>query len=473
MADGAITASLQVATDAAGNTFTPVAAGNSATLDQDVTEQATLSFADTLIGAAGATAVHFSVDGLAPDDSGTITFSDAANNTKTVDIVNGTPVSATVDLSGFTDGTVTASLSASDAAGNTFTADSSNTATLDQDNGEQAALSLSFVDTTILTAHANAVHFTVGGLDAEDSAVVTFRDSLGSTTTKTVSANGTATVDLSGLADGAITASLQVATDAAGNTFTPVAASNSATLDQDATEQAVDDPFASTVSTPEGLPDFQGSISGTIPVALNNAGQISGTYVDASGITHGFLYSGSTYTTIDDPLAGTFGTAVRAINDTGQIVGYYITNGTITDGHSFLYRGSTYTALDIPGARDGSATFAFGLNNAGNVVGYYVNSQQDSYGFLYTGGTYTTLADPSAYAGGISTHAFSINNAGQIVGDYQDLAGPFPRLPLHRRHLHHYKRPLRHRHPCHRDQRCGPDRWLVHGQQRPRSRLSR
>ena len=118
--------------------------------------------------------MHFSVGGLASDDSGSITFTDAANNSKTVDIVNGTPVSATVNLSGFSDGTVTASLSASDAAGNTFTANSSNTATLDQDKGEQAALSLSFVNTTILTAHANAVQFTVGGLDPEDSAVVTF-----------------------------------------------------------------------------------------------------------------------------------------------------------------------------------------------------------------------------------------------------------------------------------------------------------
>src|SRR5580704_14161727 len=231
--DGTVTATLS-ASDAAGNLFTATSS-NAAVLDRDATETASLSFVDTTIQTAQANAVHFTVGGLAADDNGAVTFSDGVH-TATVGIAGGAAVSPTVDLSGFNDGTVTATLSASDAAGNLITATSSNAAVLDQDATETA--SLSFVDTTIQTAHANAVHFAVGGLDAEDSAVVTFTDHLGGSTTKTVSANGTTTVDLSGLADGTITASMQVATDPAGNSFTPVAASNQATLDQDATETA-------------------------------------------------------------------------------------------------------------------------------------------------------------------------------------------------------------------------------------------
>ena len=37
-------------------------------------------------------------------------------------------------------------------------------------------------------------------------------------------------------------------------------------------------------------------------------GQIVGEYRDAGGRTHGFLYSGGFYTTLDDPLAGSLGT---------------------------------------------------------------------------------------------------------------------------------------------------------------------
>jgi hypothetical protein len=158
-----------------------------------------------------------------------VTFSDgnAAHN-QVVTITNGVATASTVNLSGLTDGPITATLAASDAAGNTFSASAN--ATLDQDAGEQAALSVAFNTTTITAGQANAVPFTVGGLEADDSAVVTFKDHLGATRTASVSGDGTATVNLSGLAGGTITASMQVAPDAAGNTFVPVNASNSATL---------------------------------------------------------------------------------------------------------------------------------------------------------------------------------------------------------------------------------------------------
>src|SRR5262249_25121844 len=56
-------------------------------------------------------------------------------------------------------------------------------------------------------------------------------------------------------------------------------------------------------------------------------------YWDSHGTAHGFLYSGGTYTTLDDPL-GTKGTVAGGINDTGQIVGgYFDSNGT---EHGFL-----------------------------------------------------------------------------------------------------------------------------------------
>src|SRR5262249_58906096 len=58
---------------------------------------------------------------------------------------------------------------------------------------------------------------------------------------------------------------------------------------------------------------------------------IVGRYFNASG-THGFLYSGGIYTTLDDPLA-TNGTNATGINNTGQIVGNYTDS---TGAHGFL-----------------------------------------------------------------------------------------------------------------------------------------
>jgi probable HAF family extracellular repeat protein len=52
----------------------------------------------------------------------------------------------------------------------------------------------------------------------------------------------------------------------------------------------------------------------------------------------------SEYTILEDPLA-TQGTAALGINATGQIVGYYATANV---EHGFLYSGGTYTTLDDP-----------------------------------------------------------------------------------------------------------------------------
>src|ERR1700733_4621435 len=56
----------------------------------------------------------------------------------------------------------------------------------------------------------------------------------------------------------------------------------------------------------------------TSPSALNNIGQIVGTYIDDAGNGHGFLETGGRYVTVEVPGAVI---ALGGINDFGQIVG--------------------------------------------------------------------------------------------------------------------------------------------------------
>jgi probable HAF family extracellular repeat protein len=67
-----------------------------------------------------------------------------------------------------------------------------------------------------------------------------------------------------------------------------------------------------------------------------------------------------TYTTLDVP--GSAVTQANGINDAGQIVGYYDAGGT---SHGFLLSGGVYTILDVPGA---ALTNAFGINASGRGV---------------------------------------------------------------------------------------------------------
>jgi probable HAF family extracellular repeat protein len=67
-----------------------------------------------------------------------------------------------------------------------------------------------------------------------------------------------------------------------------------------------------------------------------------------------------------------------------------------------------------------NATYARGINDAGQIVGLYEDSSGTQHGFLYSGGKYTTIDDP---LGTVDTAAFGINDAGQIAGYYQDSSG--------------------------------------------------
>jgi probable HAF family extracellular repeat protein len=89
-----------------------------------------------------------------------------------------------------------------------------------------------------------------------------------------------------------------------------------------------------------------------------------------------FLYSGGVFTKLNDPQGDIH---AYGINDAGQIVGeYYGANGR-TSG--FLKSGNTYIDIDVPGAYD---TVAMGINDAGQIVGNYIDANGIDHGFLAT-----------------------------------------------------------------------------------------
>ena len=124
---------------------------------------------------------------------------------------------------------------------------------------------------------------------------------------------------------------------------------------------------------------------GTEAFGINDAGQIVGNYFDSSGTEHGFLYSGGTYTTLNDPLGDRLAPSRRASMTWARSSGTYVdSSGT---QHGFLYSGGTYTTIDDA---LGSSTTSTGINNAGQIVGYYTDSSGTLHGFLATPPATTT-----------------------------------------------------------------------------------
>lgn len=127
------------------------------------------------------------------------------------------------------------------------------------------------------------------------------------------------------------------------------------------------------------------------------------------------------YSFINFDVPGSAGaTVVSGINDAGQIVGYYSVGDRFHPGvQSFLREpdGSYTTLTGLAGCCFNVR--AGGINNAGQVVG------SDGKGFLRDpDGSYTALSGP---AGTDSSGASGISNNGQIVGSYQSSSFSYSR----------------------------------------------
>lgn len=145
------------------------------------------------------------------------------------------------------------------------------------------------------------------------------------------------------------------------------------------------------------------------PLGINDFGQIVGTYVNSSGTTEGYEFSGGKFTTIAVPFTGATYTEAQDINNSGEIVGEWGDPSGVDQGFTLIE--GTYTSFDYPGA---PYTLATALNNLGAIVGYYEDSEGNFHGFLLSGGTYTSIDVPGA----VGTLASGNNDAGDVVGLY-------------------------------------------------------
>ncbi len=170
----------------------------------------------------------------------------------------------------------------------------------------------------------------------------------------------------------------------------------------------------------------------TAILGINDKDEIVGSYLDKQGEQRGFVADGSVgkkdqfnaanFTKID---AGADGAArAEGINDKGEIVGFFATGtGKL---HGFTNDGGASQRFDVDGTKPkaaGGTTQGFGINGAGHIVGSFASGKGDQFGFLKIGATFLTIDITPSVLGNAApgtTQAFGINDGDEIVGTFGD-----------------------------------------------------
>jgi hypothetical protein len=150
---------------------------------------------------------------------------------------------------------------------------------------------------------------------------------------------------------------------------------------------------------------------GTTVNGINNAGDVVGFSSDNASaptlFTNFIRNPDGTFSVLSiggDPLA-----MANGVNDSRSVVG-----GT-SSGAAFKFSGGSLTILPSVNGTTASQT-AFGINNAGQIVGQYTDSATDTTpGYLFSGGAYTVL---SPVVNAVVTNAQGVNNDGIVTGFY-------------------------------------------------------
>jgi hypothetical protein len=161
-------------------------------------------------------------------------------------------------------------------------------------------------------------------------------------------------------------------------------------------------------------------------LGVNDHDVAVGFYGNAQGNNRGYTYNILThaFTRVLVPGApvGKAGPSLTAaaINNNGDVAGFYAKSSSLTDAFLLLADGKFIT-LAVPGA---SMTQAFGVNDHDEVVGAYTVGSGNSavtHGFTWRPGHgFTTVDDPHGTG---TTTINGVNNAGDLVGFYTDSAG--------------------------------------------------
>ena len=171
------------------------------------------------------------------------------------------------------------------------------------------------------------------------------------------------------------------------------------------------------------------------PVAISNNGNLAGLN-GSSALFQAYVKYNGTFAETNVPAAWGSDTTFFGINNAGIAAGgYQVAGGPQNLWSSVVYDAATDTFTPVAGPPGYAASELEGINDSGVMVGAAWNDLTTGFpidGFIVDDGTWTLLDDPAAGPGG-STVPIGINNLGDVSGYYLDANGnvlPFVAVPV-------------------------------------------
>lgn len=154
---------------------------------------------------------------------------------------------------------------------------------------------------------------------------------------------------------------------------------------------------------------FPGATSFTQANGVNDMGTIVGDYIGGDQLTHGFLYAGGRFAHFDARRG--VSNWISGINNVGNLSGYVGNDGN-TQGFVKIGRNITFFTFR------GNVTYVSGINASNTAVGYFIPPPFTAYhGFIRTMNGAMSQFD---YPGALSTDCLGINDGGEVTGFYLD-----------------------------------------------------
>lgn len=154
--------------------------------------------------------------------------------------------------------------------------------------------------------------------------------------------------------------------------------------------------------------------------AVSNRGLVVGESDTADGRSHAFSWDPRTGTMRDLGTLGGDSSAATAVNDSGQIVGYARTTDLLA--HAVLWDARSRHIHDLGLLPHSVVSFATGINNRGEVVGY-TNDVGDFTDRAFRWDPRTRHMRTIPGLPDVYSHATGINDLGRIAGYWNDLSG--------------------------------------------------